>query len=77
MRCSDISLYFVRFSVGVSVSLECCVFDSVCDLFDETFRNVFAILLLNFMDVLSVDGGALLDRPCMVMVFQIMCVLCL
>ena len=37
--------------------------------------GVVAILLLNVMDVFSVDGGALLDRSCMV--FQIMCVLCL
>ena len=34
--------------------------------------GVVAILLLN---VFSVGGGALLDRPCMV--FQRMCVLCL
>ena len=34
-----------------------------------------AILLLNVMDVFSVGGGALLDRPCMI--FQRMCVLCL
>ena len=37
--------------------------------------GVVAILLLNLMEVFSVGGGALLDRPCMV--FQIMCVLCL
>ena len=37
--------------------------------------GVVAILLLNGMDVFSVGGGALLDRPCMV--FQRMCVLCL
>ena len=37
--------------------------------------DVVAILLLNVMDVFSVCGGALLDRPCMV--FQIVCVLCL
>ena len=37
--------------------------------------GVVAILLLNVMDVFSVGGSALLDRPCMV--FQIMCVLCL
>ena len=62
--------------------LWCCVFDSVCELFGETIRNVFgcgcyfvAILLLNVMDVFSVGGVALLDRPCMV--FQRMCVLCL
>ena len=37
--------------------------------------GVFVILLLNVMELLSVVGGALLDRPCMV--FRIMCVLCL
>ena len=37
--------------------------------------GVFGILLLNVMELLSVVGGALLDRPCMV--FHIMCVLCL
>ena len=36
--------------------------------------GVVAVLLLNVMDVFSVGGGALLDRPCMV--FQRMCVLC-
>ena len=35
--------------------------------------GVVAILLLNVMDVFSVCGGALLDRPCMV--FQRVCVL--
>ena len=39
------------------------------------FLGVVAILLLNVMDVFSVCGGALLDRPCMV--FQRVCVLCL
>ena len=28
--------------------------------------TVVAILLLNLMDVFSMGGGALLDRPCMV-----------
>ena len=37
--------------------------------------GVVAILLPNAMDVSSVCGGALLDRPCMV--FQRVCVLCL
>ena len=37
--------------------------------------GVVAVLLLNVMDVFSVGGGALLDRPCMVC--HIMCVLCL
>ena len=65
-----VSLLFDRFV--------CCIFDSVCELFGETIRmclGVVAILLLNVMDVFSVCGGALLDRPCMV--FQRVCVLCL
>ena len=37
--------------------------------------GVVAILLLNVMDVFSVCGGALSDRPCMVL--QRVCVLCL
>ena len=37
--------------------------------------GVVAILLLNVMDVFSVCGGALLDRPCVV--FQRECVFCL
>ena len=56
----------------------CCVLDSVCELFGETIRNVCGCscyFLLNVMDVVSVCGGALLDRPCMV--FHRMCVLCL
>ena len=36
--------------------------------------GVVAILLLNVMDVFSVCGGTLLDRPCMV--FQRVCVCC-
>ena len=37
--------------------------------------GVFVILLLNVMEFLSVVGGALLDRPCMV--FHIMCMSCM
>ena len=37
--------------------------------------EVVAILLLNVMEVFSVCGGALLDRPCMI--FKRMCVLCM
>ena len=37
--------------------------------------GVVAIFILNVMDMFSVGGGALLDRPCMV--FQGMRVLCL
>ena len=36
--------------------------------------GVVAILLLNVMDVFSVCGGSLLDRPCMV--FQRVCCAC-
>ena len=62
----------------MSVCYVCCVFDSVCELFDKQFAmclGVVAILLLNVMDVFRVGGGAMLVTPCMV--FQIMCVLCL
>ena len=37
--------------------------------------GVFAILLLQVMELLCVVGGALLDRPCMV--FHRMCMFCL
>ena len=50
------------------------MFDSVCDLFVETIRNMF-ILLLNVMEVFSVVEVLCWMRPCMV--FQRMCVLCL
>ena len=56
----------------------CCAFDSVCGLFGDTIRNIFGrgcYFVVNVMEVLSMGGGALLDRPCMV--FQSICVLCL
>ena len=62
------------FSVNVSVCIVCCVLDSVCELFAMCL-GVVAILLLNVMDVFSVCGVSLLDRPWMV--FQRVCVLCL
>ena len=37
--------------------------------------GVVANLLLNVMEVFTLCGGALLDRPCMV--FQRVCVVCL
>ena len=37
--------------------------------------GVVVILLLNVVELLNVDGGALLDRTCMV--FQRVCVMCL
>ena len=65
-------------SVNVSVCFVCCVLHSVCECLVKQFAmclGVIAILFLNVMDVFSVCGGALLDRPCMV--FQRVCVLCL
>ena len=63
-----ISLYFV-----------CCMFDSVCELFNDTICNIFfgcgCYFVVECYGGVSVGGGALLDRPCMV--FQRMCVLCL
>ena len=41
----------------------------VCELFGDTSGNMFGCgcyFVLNVMDVFSVGGGALLDRPCMV-----------
>ena len=62
---------FVLFLVCLTMFVNCLVKQfAIC-------LGVVAILLLNVMEVFSVDGGggALLDRPCMV--FQRMCVLCL
>ena len=40
-ECDVISLYFMCCSVNESVWLVCCVFDSICELFVETIRNMF------------------------------------
>ena len=62
-------------SVNESVCLVCCVFvNSLVKQF-AIFLSVVVVLLLNFMEVLRVGRGALLDRPCMVC--QRKCVLCL
>ena len=67
IMCSSISraIALFRSSCVVSVILYPCM---LC-------LGVVAILLLNVMEVFSVCGGALLDRPCMA--FQRVCVLCL
>ena len=84
---SAISMMFVKIMLAVCmlcVSLFMCLF-VLCVACLTVFVNylvkqfamclgVVAILLLNVMDVFSVYGGALLDRPCMV--FQRVCVLC-
>ena len=47
----------------------CCVSDSVCECLLKhfvIFLGVIFILLLNVMEMLSVGGGALLNRLCMV-----------
>ena len=62
-------------SVNVSVCFACCVFVNCLVKHFAMCLGVVAILLLSVMDVFSVCGGALLDRPCMV--FQRVCVLCL
>ena len=74
--CDVASLYGLCCSVNGSVCFVCCVFDSVCELFGETICNMFGcVCYFVVMDLLSVVGGALLDRPCMD--FHRMCVLCL
>ena len=75
---SVVSLYVVCCSVNVSVCFVCCVFDRFVNCLVKQFAmclGVVAILLLNVMDVFSVCGGTLVDRPCMV--FQRVCVLCM
>ena len=71
-ECDVVSLYVVFCSANVSVCFVCCVFvNGLVKQFAMCF-GVVAILLLNGMDVFSVCGDALLDRPCMV--FQRVCV---
>ena len=66
-ECDVVSLYVLCCSVNGSVCLVCCVFvNCLLNQFSQ-YVWVCAILLLNFMDLLSVVGGALLDRPCMVL----------
>ena len=74
-ECDVVSLYVLCCSVNVSVCFVCCVFVNCLVKQFEMCLGVVAILLLNVMDVFSVCGGALLDRPCIV--FQRVCVLCL
>ena len=71
-------LYPCMLCVGLLMDL--CVL-RVLTVFVNCLLKQFAIsldvvvLLANVMEMFSVCGGALLDRPCMV--FQRMCVLCL
>ena len=68
--CVALLMYlFVLFVACLTVFMNCLVKQ-----FAMCF-GVVAVFLLIVMDVFSVGGGALLDRPCMV--FHRMCVLCL
>ena len=75
-ECGVVSLYVLCCSVNGSFCLVCLTLFVNCLVKQFAMCvGVVAILLLNVMDVFSVCGGALLDRPCMV--FQRVCVLCL
>ena len=59
--CVALLMYlFVLFVACLTVFVNCLVKQF------EMCLSVVAVLLLNVMDVFSVGGGALLDRPCMV-----------
>ena len=73
MSCGECDV--MCFSVNGSVCLVCCMFVNCLVKQFAIWFGVVAILLLNFMAVFSVGGGALLDRPCMVC--QRICLLCL
>ena len=74
-QCDVVSLYVVCCSFNGYVCFVCCVFVNCLVKQFAMCLGVVAILLLNVMDVFSVCGGALLDRPCMVC--QRVFVLCL
>ena len=68
--CVALLMYlFVLFVACLTVFVNCLVKQFAMGL------GVVAVFLLNVMDVFSVDGGALLDRPCMI--FYRRCVVCL
>ena len=74
-ECDVVSLYVLCCSVNGYVCIVCCVFVNSLEKQFAICLGVFAILLLNVMDLLSVVGGSLLDRPCMVI--QRICALCM
>ena len=74
-ECNVISLNCMCFSVNGSVCHVCLTVFVNCLVKQFAIcLGVVVILLLNVMEVFSVSGSALLDRPCMV--FQRKCVLC-
>ena len=76
-ECNVVSLYVLCCPVNGSVVCVACLIGFVNCLLKQfsICLGVFDILLFNVMELLSVVGGALLDRPCMV--FHRMRVLCL
>ena len=67
--CCSVNLYVVLCVACLAVFVNCLVKQfAIC-------VGVVVVLLLNVMEMFSVGGGALLDRPCMV--FQRVCVLCM
>ena len=72
-ECDVVSLYVVLMCLFVLCVACLTVFVNCLMKQFAMCLGVVAILLLNVMDVFSVCGGALLDRPCMV--FQSVCVL--
>ena len=73
LRCGDCNVISLYFCVALLMDLFVFVFVNCLVKQFIMFLVVVVILLLNVMEVLSVRGGVLLDRPCMV--FQIMRVL--
>ena len=74
-ECNVISLYFLYFSVNLSVSLVCLtVFVTYLRKQFPIFLGVVVILLLNVMELLSLLGGALFDIS---YGLPIVCLLCL
>ena len=70
-------MFWVALSIDLFVLCVTCLTVFVNCLVKQfaIYLGVVVILLLNVMEVFSVGGGGLLDRPCMI--FQRMCVLCL
>ena len=71
----SVMLYPCILSVGLLLDVACfTVFVSCLVKQFAICLGVVVILLLNVIEVFSVGGDALLDRPCMV--FQRMCAVC-
>ena len=47
--CDVVSLYVLCCSANGSICFVCCVFDSLCELFSETIRNMFGCVCYFFV----------------------------